>query len=55
MKFQQRKKPTATNKTKYPSPEDPALVSPHKGVLEPQRNSGMVEKWNIGNQKRMMV
>jgi len=43
--------------SKDPGPEDPALFHP-RGVefaLDSEWNNGMVEKWNIGNQKRMTV
>jgi hypothetical protein len=55
-------------RSKDPGPEDLAFISPQlparrayssergvKFTLNSEWNDGMVEKWNIGYQKRMMV
>ena len=42
-------------KVKNPGPEGQALTSPQRGGVGRQIPHGMVEKWNNGDQKRMMV
>jgi hypothetical protein len=45
----------ANGKVKNPGPDDPALTSPQRGGACCQITNGMMEKWNIGIVKWMMV